>query len=138
MPSYLGFPRSLCVAISLLALAFVGIPAVVNAQGRPLTRWIHQFGTTADDSIESADARRRVTPLAYSREAGVAIFESTDRRFIAHLGRPEGLAAVKGPIPLTAFLDSAKESARAHAEGFFSAWVRRLHEVARARVRVAR
>lgn len=92
----------------------------------------------ADESFESAEVRRSVTPLAYSREAGVSIFESADRRFIAHLGRPEGLAAVKDPSPLSAFLDSAKESARAHAEGFFSGWVRRLHEVARAHVRAAR
>jgi homoserine O-succinyltransferase len=92
----------------------------------------------ADESFENADARRRVTPLAYSREAGVSIFETADRRFIAHLGRPEGLAPMKEPAPLSAFLDSAKESARAHAEGFFSGWVRRLHEVARAHVLAAR
>jgi homoserine O-succinyltransferase len=93
----------------------------------------------ADESFERARDGSHVTPLAYSREAGVSIFESTDRRFIAHLGRPEGLPSLtKGPAPLSAFLDSAKESARAHADGFFSAWVRTLHEVARPHVRTAR
>jgi homoserine O-succinyltransferase len=92
----------------------------------------------ADESFERARDGSHVTPLAYSREAGVSIFESTDRRFIAHLGRPEGLPSLtKGPAPLSAFLDSAKESARAHADGFFSAWVRTLHEVARPHVRTA-
>jgi len=85
-----------------------------------------------DASIDDAVAAGRVTPLARSRDAGVSIFESADRRYVAHLGRPERppmRPSVEGRI--SAFYDSARESARAHAAAFFAAWVRQIYEVGR-------
>jgi homoserine O-succinyltransferase len=85
-----------------------------------------------DASVERAVAEKRVTPLAYSRDAGVSIFESADRRYVAHLGRPERTAARPAADDrLSAFFDSARESARAHAAAFFAAWVRQVHELGR-------
>jgi homoserine O-succinyltransferase len=90
-----------------------------------------RFGVT-DESMDRAVRAGRVTPLAHSRESGVSIFESTDRRFVAHLGRPER-DPVRAEVESrpSAFFDSARESARAHAAAFFAAWVRRVYESGR-------
>jgi homoserine O-succinyltransferase len=85
-----------------------------------------------DASIDRAVEERRVRPLAYSRDAGVSIFESVDRRFVAHLGRPERNPPRPEPgTHFSAFFDSARESARAHAASFFAGWVRRVYELGR-------
>jgi homoserine O-succinyltransferase len=85
-----------------------------------------------DESVDRAVADRRIIPLAYSHDAGVSIFESADGRCIAHLGRPEqkpARATENGR--LSAFHDSARESARAHAAAFFEAWVARVYALGR-------
>jgi homoserine O-succinyltransferase len=85
-------------------------------------------------SLEGAAAAGLVTPIAHSRDAGVSIFESADRRFVAHLGQPDRdppNGGISGPS--SAFLDAARASARAHSDGFFAAWIGRLQQVARAR-----
>jgi homoserine O-succinyltransferase len=85
-----------------------------------------------DESVDLAVAAGQLTPLAYSRNGGVSIFESADGRCVAHLGRPEQKpprAAETGHM--SAFHDSARESARAHAAAFFEAWIARVYDLGR-------
>ena len=43
----------------------------------------------ADKTLEIERDKGNLNLLAYSDEAGYLIFETTDRRFIMHLGHPE-------------------------------------------------
>jgi hypothetical protein len=87
-----------------------------------------------DESVDRAVAQGLITPLAYSCDGGVSIFESADGRCVGHLGHPEQKpASAPGHRNLSAFHDSARESARAHAAGFFEAWVARVYALGRGR-----
>ncbi|HVW26486.1 MAG TPA: homoserine O-succinyltransferase [Polyangiaceae bacterium] len=83
-----------------------------------------------DASMDAAVGAGRVTALAHSRDGGVSLFESSDGRCVAHLGHPERKPPRIGDDGrLSAFYDSARESARAHAAAFFEAWVMRVNDL---------
>jgi homoserine O-succinyltransferase len=84
----------------------------------------------SDESLGDAVAEGRINPLAGSPQGGLSIFESADGRCVGHLGHPEQRPSRgSDQSRLSAFYDSARESARAHAAAFFEAWVTRVYEL---------
>ena len=79
--------------------------------------------------------------LGYSEEAGYVIFETTDRRFLMHLGHPEYNSGrlqeenlrdqakkrtdVKAPVNFN--LDKPVNSWRSHRNEFFSQWIKYIY-----------
>ncbi|HEX4335626.1 MAG TPA: homoserine O-succinyltransferase [Polyangiaceae bacterium] len=102
--------------------------ALVRGSGEVFFSVEERRSRITDGSIDRAVAARTVIPLAHSRDGGVSLFESAD----GHLGRLERPPArLPSDDRLSAFLDSARESARAHAGAFFASWVRRVYESSR-------
>lgn len=97
-----------------------------------------------DADLEAAQSRGLVRLLAHAEGAGYEIFESTDRRFLMHLGHPEYRAerfAVeferdlqKGrtdvPAPRGIDLVHPVDRWRIHGAEFFGQWIRYLHAYA--------
>jgi len=95
-----------------------------------------------DDVLETERANGTVNLLAHSKEAGYVIFESSDHRFLVHLGHPEyepdrlieeylrdkakGRPDVKAPENLD--LANPVNTWRSHRTEFFSQWIKYLHE----------
>ncbi|MDG5814482.1 homoserine O-succinyltransferase [Chitinispirillales bacterium ANBcel5] len=95
-----------------------------------------------DETLELQRDMGVVRLLAYSKEAGYTIFESTDSRFLVHLGHPEyeprrlveeylrdknkGRKDVEPPKNIN--LDSPINTWRSHRTEFFSQWIKYLHE----------
>jgi len=95
-----------------------------------------------DAVLEEARARGVVRLLAHSRESGYTIFESADRRLLAHLGHPEyeahrlvdeyrrdvalGRTDVFPPANLD--LDAPVNRWRSHGLEFFSQWIRNVYQ----------
>ena len=95
-----------------------------------------------DQILELERDKGIVNLLAYSEEAGYIIFESTDHRFIVHLGHPEyeprrlveeyqrdmkkGRDDVDPPANLD--LESPVNRWRGHRSEFFSQWIKYIHE----------
>lgn len=93
-----------------------------------------------DDELERAASEGAVTLLARSSEAGHSIFESSDRRFVMHLGHPEydaqrlvfeydrdrklGREDVGEPVGI----DLARPHAAppSHGPSFFAGWLKGL------------
>ena len=96
------------------------------------------FGIDAE-ALKQAEREGRVSLLAFSREAGYSIFESEDRRYVAHLGLPAAdpdvlrLAGTarseRGSIPSVeqspwnVEVPRLRALARAHRDSFFSDWL---------------
>ncbi len=53
--------------------------------------WVPQsrYAGISDDVLELESTRGNINLLAHSKEAGYVIFESTDQKFLMHLGHPE-------------------------------------------------
>ena len=96
----------------------------------------------SDEILEQARDRKTVHPLAWSKEAGYTIFESTDQRFLVHLGHPEyepsrlideyhrDLQAGRidvGP-PSNFDLDHPSNIWRSHRTELFSQWIKYVYE----------
>jgi homoserine O-succinyltransferase len=95
-----------------------------------------------DDVVELQRDKGNINPLAYSKEAGYTIFESTDQRFLVHLGHPEyeprrlveeylrdqrqGRKDVMEPKNLD--LNNPVNTWRGHRSEFFSQWIKYIHE----------
>ena len=95
-----------------------------------------------DDVVELQRDKGNINPLAYSKEAGYTIFESTDQRFLVHLGHPEyeprrlveeylrdqrqGRKDVTEPKNLD--LNNPVNTWRGHRSEFFSQWIKYIHE----------
>jgi homoserine O-succinyltransferase/O-acetyltransferase len=91
--------------------------------------------------------RGTVNLLAHGDEAGYAIFESADRRFLMHLGHPEydarrlvaeylrdlqaGKPGVEPPKNLS--LENPVNGWRVSGTEFFSQWIRSIHELVSSR-----
>lgn len=96
----------------------------------------------SDALMEKAAADGVVKLLAHSPDAGYTIMESTDRRFLMHLGHPEyeperlvheynrdhdtGVPGVEKPVNLD--LANPVNLWRGHRTEFFSQWIKYIHE----------
>lgn len=96
-----------------------------------------------DSELEAARDRGDVRLLAHAPETGYTIFESTDQRYLMHLGHPEyeperlvfeyerdrnaGRAGVDAP----ANVDSSKpvNTWRSHRNEFFSQWIKFIYDM---------
>ncbi len=94
-----------------------------------------------DDILEEAETKGDINLLAYSSDTGYSIFESTDRRFLMHLGHPEyetdrlvmeyvrdmknGRRDV--PVPENIDLNKPVNTWRCHCLEFFSQWVKDVY-----------
>ncbi len=95
-----------------------------------------------DEVLELERDKGNIHPLAYAKDAGYMIFESTDQRFLIHLGHPEyeprrlveeylrdrnkGRTDVKAPRNLD--IDNPVNTWRSHRTEFFSQWIKYIHE----------
>jgi homoserine O-succinyltransferase len=96
----------------------------------------------SDEELESAQKNGTVNLLAHSKEAGYVIFESSDKRFLMHLGHFEYDAdrlameykrdMVKGcenvKAPKNVDLDAPVNRWRAQNLEFFTQWIRYVYE----------
>jgi homoserine O-succinyltransferase len=95
-----------------------------------------------NEDVERAVREGVVKALAYSEPGGYVILESTDKRFLMHLGHPEyragrlveeynrDIAAGRKDVnaPQNIDLEKPVNSWRTHRTEFFSQWVRYIHE----------
>lgn len=95
-----------------------------------------------DDVLELERDKGNVHLLAHAKDAGYMIFESTDQRFLIHLGHPEyephrlveeylrdknkGRSDVKTPRNLD--ISNPINTWRSHRTEFFSQWIKYIHE----------
>lgn len=95
-----------------------------------------------DEKLELERDRGTIHLLAHAKEAGYTIFESTDQRFLIHLGHPEyepkrlieeylrdknkGRADVKEPRNLD--INNPVNTWRSHRTELFSQWIKYIHE----------
>jgi homoserine O-succinyltransferase len=95
-----------------------------------------------DDVLEAQHDKGNIHLLAWSEDAGYTIFESTDQRFLIHLGHPEyeperlleeytrdkksGRKHVDPPANLDP--DNPINTWRSHRTEFFSQWIKYIHE----------
>ncbi|HTY39220.1 MAG TPA: homoserine O-succinyltransferase [Bacteroidota bacterium] len=96
----------------------------------------------SDKVLEGEHERGRINLLAHSDNGGYTIFESSDRRFLMHLGHPEyeaqrlveeyrrDAALGRSDVPLPANLDVNKpiNRWRSHGLEFFAQWIRYIYE----------
>ncbi|MFP4418015.1 MAG: homoserine O-succinyltransferase [Chitinivibrionales bacterium] len=96
----------------------------------------------SDEDLEKARDEGTINLLAHSKHAGYTIFESTDQRFLMHLGHPEynsrrlveeyqrdikrGRTDV--PPPANFDVENPVNRWRGHRTEFFSQWIKYLHE----------
>ncbi len=94
-----------------------------------------------DAVLETERDKGMLNLLGYSEEAGYVIFETTDRRFLMHLGHPEYNSGrlqeehlrdkakkrkdVKEPVNFN--LDKPVNSWRSHRNEFFSQWIKYIY-----------
>jgi len=95
-----------------------------------------------DHVLEQARDEGLVKLLAHAKEAGYVIFESTDGRFLIHLGHPEyepkrlideykrDLAKGRDDVepPKNVDLENPANLWRSHRTEFFTQWIKHLHE----------
>lgn len=95
-----------------------------------------------DDVLELERDKGTIHLLAYAKDAGYMMFESTDQRFLIHLGHPEyeprrlieeylrdkskGRSDVK--VPRNLDLDKPVNTWRSHRTELFSQWIKYVHE----------
>jgi homoserine O-succinyltransferase len=95
-----------------------------------------------DDVLELERDKGNIHLLAYAKDAGYMIFESTDQRFLIHLGHPEyeprrlieeyqrdrakGRSDVE--LPRNLDLENPVNTWRSHRTEFFSQWIKYVHE----------
>ncbi len=101
-----------------------------------------RFSGISDTILEEEQRKGNVHLLAHAQETGYTIFESSDNRFLMHLGHPEyepsrlveeytrdmarGLKTVDEPANLD--LGNPINCWRGHRNEFFSQWIRFIHE----------
>ena len=95
-----------------------------------------------DEILENEQLKGTIHLLAHSNDIGYTIFESSDQRFLVHLGHPEyeperlveeyqrdrkeGRGDVAPPANMD--LESPKNTWRSHRTEFFSQWIKYIHE----------
>ncbi len=99
----------------------------------------------SDPVMEKAKDDGVVNLLAYAGEAGYTMFESTDQRFLMHLGHPEyeperlvheykrdkekGRTDVDAPVNLD--IEKPLNTWRGHRTELFNQWIKYIHETTR-------
>ena len=97
-----------------------------------------------DHALEAARDQGQVRLLSYAPETGYSIFESTDQRYLMHLGHPEyeperliyeyrrdvelGRSDVDPPANVS--LDEPMNTWRSHRNEFFSQWLKFIYDTA--------
>ena len=97
----------------------------------------------ADEALEAAQQRGVVRLLAHAAETGYTILESSDQRYLMHLGHPEyepqrlvheyrrdiegGRTDVLPPANLD--LDQPLNNWRSHRNEFFSQWIKFIYDM---------
>ncbi len=98
----------------------------------------------ADDVLEEEKDKGNINLLAHSPDTGYAIFETTDRRLIIHLGHPEynsgrlieetvrDRARHRSDVrdPQNFDLENPVNRWRSHRNEFFSQWIRYIYQEA--------
>lgn len=95
----------------------------------------------ADSVLESERDKGNISLLAHSEDAGYVIFETTDRRFMMHLGHPEynsgrlleetrrdrakGRQDVQDPVNFN--LEKPTNCWRSHRNEFFGQWIKNIY-----------
>ena len=95
-----------------------------------------------DDLLEQERDKGCIHLLVHSEDGGYMVFESTDQRFMIHLGHPEyepqrlieeyyrdkakGRSDVEKPVNFD--LDNPINTWRSHRMEFFSQWIKYIHE----------
>lgn len=96
----------------------------------------------SDRVLEIERDRGVVSLLAHSENGGYTIFESTDHRFLMHLGHPEyeahrlvdeyrrdaALGRTDVPLPANLDIENPINRWRSHGLEFFAQWVRFIYE----------
>ncbi len=94
-----------------------------------------------DDVLETERDKGLINLLAYSEETGYSIFETTDKRFLMHLGHPEynsgrlkeecmrdkGKKKNTPSICVNFDLEKPINSWRSHRNEFFSQWIKYIY-----------
>jgi homoserine O-succinyltransferase/O-acetyltransferase len=97
----------------------------------------------ADAALEQARDKGQVRLLSHGKETGYSIFESTDQRYLMHLGHPEyeperlvfeyqrDVKAGRKDVPPPANLnvDEPKNIWRSHRNEFFSQWIKFIYDI---------
>jgi homoserine O-succinyltransferase/O-acetyltransferase len=95
-----------------------------------------------DKVLEEERDKGKIKLLAHSKETGYVIFESSDQRFLMHLGHLEyepsrlieeynrDMKAGRKDVepPKNVDLENPKNTWRAHRNEFFSQWIKFVHE----------
>jgi homoserine O-succinyltransferase/O-acetyltransferase len=95
-----------------------------------------------DDVLELERDKGRITLLAHAKDTGYIIFESSDQRFLMHLGHLEyepgrlieeynrDMKLGRGDVdkPVNFDLDNPINTWRAHRNEFFAQWIKFVHE----------
>ena len=100
-----------------------------------------RYAGVDDIELEKKASAGQVTLLAHSKETGYVIFETSDKRFMIHLGHPEyeterlvkeyrrdiarGLAGVQKPLNLD--IDQPINTWRSHSLEFFTQWIKDVY-----------
>jgi len=96
----------------------------------------------SDAELKRAEQKGIIHLLAYSPAVGYTIFESSDRRFLMHLGHPEyeaerlveeynrdrGKGRPDVDMPANVDLDRPLNRWRGHRNEFFGQWIKFIHE----------
>ncbi|MBN2801611.1 MAG: homoserine O-succinyltransferase [Deltaproteobacteria bacterium] len=101
-----------------------------------------RYAGIKDEILEAKAKEGVVNLLAYSQDAGYTIFESSDHRFIAHLGHPEyeadrlvkeyirdrdkGLTDVVRPVNVN--INRPINIWRGHCHEFYGQWIKYVYE----------
>jgi homoserine O-succinyltransferase len=95
-----------------------------------------------DSVLEAERDKGKISLLAHSKDAGYVVFESSDQRFLMHLGHLEyepsrlieeynrDLSGGRADVdpPRNVELENPKNTWRAHRNEFFSQWIKFVHE----------
>ena len=100
-----------------------------------------RYAGVEDKELEKKAARGEVSLLAHSEETGYVIFETSDKRFMIHLGHPEyeterlvkeykrdiakGLPDVQKPLNLD--IEHPVNTWRSHSLEFFTQWIKDVY-----------
>ena len=100
-----------------------------------------RYSRITDEELLAKQEEKVLNLLAYEKTAGYFIFESSDQKFLMHLGHPEynrariieeyerdlkaGLSEVKAPQDFD--LQNPKNTWRSHRNEFFSSWIKYVY-----------
>lgn len=101
-----------------------------------------RYACIDDTVLEHEKEKGKINLLVFGKEDGYFIFESTDQRFIAHLGHPEynssrlveeyqrdKMRGIKNlMLPLNFEINNPKNRWRSHRYEFFYQWIKYVYD----------